>query len=259
MTSLPRSGSMNLPFGLYGKYYDLMYQDKDYESEAKYVGKLLRGHGLPGNKLLEFGAGSGRHESQLKNQGFEVTGIERSSAMISLAEKNGYGDIRQGDIRDFLAGGIYDGAIALFHVMSYQTEDSDLGAVFQNASAHLAPQGLFLFDFWYTPAVESQKPESRVKTFRSHEIEITRKATPGIRPCEKVVDVHYQVEIREFTSGKTCSFEERHAMRHFNPEELDAFGSEAGMVRVLSEEFGSGRPAGRDTWGVCSLYRKAQK
>ena len=37
--------------------------------------------------------------------------------------------------------------ISLFHVMSYQTTNADLLAVFATAAAHLRPGGLFLFRF----------------------------------------------------------------------------------------------------------------
>ncbi|MFZ9681557.1 MAG: class I SAM-dependent DNA methyltransferase, partial [Bacteroidia bacterium] len=128
------------PFGLYGLYYDLLYHDKNYSLEAAYVGALLRTHGIPGSKLLEFGAGTGKHARALAQLGFEVTGIERSPSMISMSRQNGYHQIIEGDVRKSRVPGLFDGVISLFHVMSYQTEEDDLTAVFQNASGHLEPQ-----------------------------------------------------------------------------------------------------------------------
>ena len=36
-----KSDSMSDPFGLYSRYYDLLYADKDYVGEAKYVRSLI--------------------------------------------------------------------------------------------------------------------------------------------------------------------------------------------------------------------------
>jgi hypothetical protein len=42
--------------------------------------------------------------------------------------------------------------------MSYQIETNEIEAVFKKVSEHLAIGGLFLFDFWYGPAVLSDSP-----------------------------------------------------------------------------------------------------
>ena len=48
-------------FEAYGRYYDLLYRDKDYTAEVKYINSLLYQHGVLGNELLELGSGTGRH------------------------------------------------------------------------------------------------------------------------------------------------------------------------------------------------------
>jgi len=243
-------------FGFYARYYDLLYQDKNYQAEAAYVSSLLRSCHLPGTCLLEFGAGTGIHADWLKRSGFEVQGIEKSKAMIAMAEERGRVGILEGDIKSRRLPGLFDGVISLFHVMSYQCNDSDVAAVFMNAGNHLKTGGLFLFDFWHTPAVLAQKPQARQKVLKSPEIEVIRHATPRLRPGKNIVDVHYRVKIFELASGHTHEFDEIHSMRHFTIEELDAFAKSSNMVRLRSEEFGTGKWPGKETWGVCNLYRK---
>lgn len=247
---------MTETFGFYARYYDLLYQDKNYQAEAAYVSSLLRSHNLPGTCLLEFGAGTGIHADWLKRSGFEVHGIEKSRTMIAMAEERGRVGILEGDIKNRRLPGLFDGVISLFHVMSYQCGDSDVAAVFMNAGKHLKADGLFLFDFWYTPAVLAQKPQARKKVLKSPEIEVVRHAIPKLRPGKNIVDVHYQVKILELASGKIHEFEEVHSMRHFAVQELDEFAKSSGMVRLVSEEFCTGKQPGEDTWGVCNLYRK---
>jgi SAM-dependent methyltransferase len=67
-------------FDAYTHYYDLLYQDKNYEAEVNYIDNLLTRHGIAGCDVLEFGSGTGRHGRLLADKGYRVTGIERSAA-----------------------------------------------------------------------------------------------------------------------------------------------------------------------------------
>ena len=53
-------------FNAYSKYYDLLYLDKDYIGEAKYVEKQLKNNGINKGDILEFGSGTGKHGRLLK-------------------------------------------------------------------------------------------------------------------------------------------------------------------------------------------------
>src|SRR5271170_5275866 len=57
-------------------YYDLFYRDKDYEAEAKYVSKFLKG-----STVLDLGCGTGRHGHALIDLGYEVFGTEANKAL----------------------------------------------------------------------------------------------------------------------------------------------------------------------------------
>ena len=76
MINNPTSGV----FDAYTHYYDLLYQDKNYEAEVDYINNLLTRHGIAGRDVLEFGSGTGRHGRLLADKGYRVTGIERSAA-----------------------------------------------------------------------------------------------------------------------------------------------------------------------------------
>ena len=58
----------------YARYYDLLYQDKDYQAESDYVMNLLNTHQPETKKILEFGSGSGIHGRILGNAGYQVSG-----------------------------------------------------------------------------------------------------------------------------------------------------------------------------------------
>src|SRR4051794_24460513 len=75
-------------FRRYAAFYDLLYHDKDYEAEAHYVARNLRGARPDARSILELGSGTGRHGRLLAGMGFDVYGIERSAEMVAVAQSH---------------------------------------------------------------------------------------------------------------------------------------------------------------------------
>lgn len=243
-------------FDAYSRYYDLLYRDKDYAGEAGYVHGLLTRHGRSAGDLLELGSGTGRHGRLLAQHGWRVHGIERSAAMVAQATQGEGFTCQVGDIRTARMQRTYDAVLSLFHVVSYQTGNEDVQAVFARAAEHVGSGGLFVFDFWYSPAVYAQRPAVRVKRMADDQIEITRIAEPAVHPEENRVDVHYTIYARDRASGAVQTLAEVHPMRHFSLPEIDLLAAASGFQRVAAEEFLTGRLPGEDTWGVCVVLRK---
>ena len=70
-------------FDEYARYYDLLYQDKDYQAEADYVAALIRRFHPDAQSILEMGSGTGKHARLLADRGYKVHGIERSPEMLA--------------------------------------------------------------------------------------------------------------------------------------------------------------------------------
>lgn len=246
----------NEMFCAYSRYYDLLYHDKDYAGEAVYINDLLKKHDIINGDILEFGSGTGKHGRILASQGHQIHGIELSSEMVANADLVPGFTCQQGDISCTTMCKKYDAVISLFHVMSYQTSNDRLNAVFANAALHLNSNGLFIFDFWYSPAVYTQKPVVRVKRIADTDVDITRIAEPVNYFNENRVDVNYTIYVRESASGLIQSFQETHPMRHFSLPEIDIIAAQHGFKRVDAEEFLTKETPNEATWGVCVILKK---
>jgi SAM-dependent methyltransferase len=253
-------------FQRYSRYYDLLYRDKNYAKEVEYVAGTLR-NCLPGARgILEFGSGTGRHGRLLAEYGYEVVGVERSPTMAVGAERIGGEagsgccgkfDCVQGDIRTASVGRAFDAVLALFHVVSYQTSNDDLVLTFRNASRHLRPGGVFLFDVWHGPAVLMQRPEVRVKRVEDGTVSLTRIAEPVLDTRASVVDVRYTMLVKSKSDEKLVSFQEDHRLRYLFPSEIDLIARQTAFNVELSEEFLTGAKPSESTWGVAYLLRKS--
>jgi len=252
-------------FQRYSAFYDLLYRDKDYAAEAEYVARTIRSRVPAARTVLELGSGTGRHGRLLAAMGFEVHGIERSSEMVSLAQTivgspdsaaAGSFSCQAGDICTAKLGRTFDAVISLFHVMSYQTTNVALQAAFQVAADHLAPNGLFLFDVWHGPAVLSQRPTVRVKEVADDLYRVKRTARPELDTNRGTVNVVYEMDCENRSTGESTRFNEAHLMRYLFPTEVDFLARSCGLRCLAAEEFLTGEPPSPSTWGVTHVLQR---
>lgn len=253
-------------FGNYSRYYDLLYVDKDYASESAYILSLISAHSrVPATSLLDLGCGTGIHALMLNAEGgLNVCGIDLSEIMLERARAHAAAravmedrvSFHKGNACNFRIDRKFDVVTSLFHVVSYQTTEQRLNAQFATASTHLQKGGLFIFDFWYGPAVLSQGPTVRIKRLSNEFIAVTRLAEPVIRDAENVVDVNYSLLVHDRATGLTTEFRETHEMRYLFLPEVDLLLSTHGFVRERAEEWMTAKRPSLDSWGVCVVARK---
>ncbi|MCC7051507.1 MAG: class I SAM-dependent methyltransferase [Bacteroidia bacterium] len=245
-------------FNLYSQYYDLLYKTKDYKAEADYVANTLKSINKNISSVIELGSGTGNHAQYLCLRDFTVYGIERSGEMVSIANEKNINNYNPtvGDITSFQLEQKVDAAISLFHVISYLTSNEDLIKCFSLTNQHLNEGGVFLFDVWYTPAIYMQQPETRIKRLANEQLAITRLAEPVIHYNENVVDVNYEVIIKDKASHQITTLNETHPMRHFSVNEIKLLAQLTGFEFVRAEEFLTANQPSENTWGVCFILRK---
>jgi SAM-dependent methyltransferase len=251
-------------FENYAFYYDLLYKDKNYESEANYIDDLIKKYSIKANSILELGCGTGKHAILLVQKGYEIVGVDISQNMVDQAQKIILKNKSLGrkvsfscaDIRSLNLNKKFDAVISLFHVVSYQTTNQDLQKTFSVAKNHLNENGIFIFDCWYGPAVLTQKPETRIKRLENEKVQITRLAEPKIYANENCVDVNYQIYLHDKYKKHTCEFKETHKMRYLFKPEIELLLEQNGLKLVGFEEWESGKEPGFDSWGVCFVAKR---
>lgn len=248
--------SANFAFSDYSNYYDLLYQDKNYLEEVEYIDKLLKKYHCQGINLLELGSGTGKHGILLGQRGYQVTGIERSQSMLEKVITTDSFCCHQGDIAEIDLEQQFDAAIALFHVISYQTSNDLIQNVFSNTYKHLKPNGLFIFDVWYSPTVYYQRTEVRVKRVSNPDIDIIRLAEPINYPNENRVDVNYTLIIKNNLTTQIKIINECHSMRHFSIPEIQLIANITGFEYVTAQTFLKSTVPSEKDWSICFVLRK---
>lgn len=252
-------------FGIYAKYYDLLYKDKDYTGEVDYITSTIKTHIPKATTVLELGCGTGIHASQLAAKGYTLHGVDISHSMLDAATKRAKSleksvasrlSFGQGDIRTYRSPNTFDVVVSLFHIVSYQITNADVAATFATFASHLWPGGLLVFDIWYAPAVLTQRPATRIKEFEDKDTKVIRLARAEEFPNQNRVDVHYDILVTDKTTKKTEITTEVHPMRYFSEPEIILWLDRFGFDLVEHETWLSGTEPGFDTWGTCFIAKK---
>jgi SAM-dependent methyltransferase len=157
---------------------------------------------------------------------------------------------------DFNANKKFDVITALFHVMSYQTSNNDMEKVFWNAAKHLTAQGLFIFDFWYGPAVLTDPPVIKIKRLENEEIWITRLAEPVIHYNEDIVDVNFEILVEHKKTHILEKLYELHRMRYFFLPEILFYAEKAGFVLINVYKWMTKEILSGNSWYGLIILRK---
>ena len=203
----------------YALFYDVFNESKDYVGESLYINSLIKRFKPDAIDILDIGCGTGLHAIEFAKQRYDVTGIDISKEMIDIAkEKNKETNL---DLNFFLDSKQvfnsikkFDVAVSLFHVTSYQTSESSFIKFFNLASRNLRTGGIFIFDYWFTPAVHFLRLEERVKSTIIDGKSIHKRSKPTMLSTDLFnIDITISAENFEMT--------ESHLMKSFIPDDFN--------------------------------------
>jgi predicted TPR repeat methyltransferase len=135
-----------LVFNKYSEYYDLIYEDKNYKKEVKYIDELIQKLHPGAKTILDIGCGTGIHANLLASLGYKVLGVDFSEQMIQIAnskklieykENHDLLEFKTGDIRKIDLHDKFDVVVSLFHVISYLNSNQDLNDGLNTIYKHL--------------------------------------------------------------------------------------------------------------------------
>lgn len=149
----------------------------------------------PGARILDVGCGFGRHSIELARRGYQVTGLDPATAMISAARRRAakagvMPDFREVRAEEFRADTPYEAAICLFTTLGQVSSRGESGPGLV-ASAHraLAPRSPFAVEVpQREPAAREMKAADTYGQGESH-TEVSRHFDPG----DNTVTEHFTV------------------------------------------------------------------
>jgi SAM-dependent methyltransferase len=131
--------------------YDQLMEDAPYGEWVSFVKAAISSE-LPSAKhILDVGCGTGTLPLLLAKEGFEVTGVDLSSDMLTVAREKAEKEkvplaLFQQDMRELEGLGLFDCVTILCDSLNYLLKEDDVHSAFRSAHEHLVAGGLLLID-----------------------------------------------------------------------------------------------------------------
>lgn len=147
----------------YAEVYDRSGQSDFSERARAYLDRLLPRHQWTGRSVLDLACGTGTLALALARQGFRVTGVDASPAMLAAAQAKAADaglsiTFLCQDMRELRLSESVDLAVCFYDSINYLLSLEDLARTFGRVAAALAPGGLFVFDTTTPSMYESLHP-----------------------------------------------------------------------------------------------------
>ena len=84
---------MNEQYSVISQYYELLNSGMDYEAYADFINELIKKYGIEKTELvLDLACGTGKITRLLADRGYDMTGVDLSPEMLSIAREQEYED-----------------------------------------------------------------------------------------------------------------------------------------------------------------------
>ena len=151
----------------FSKVYDHFMEDIPYNQWGEFIREQLLAYGIQKSRatcdsgdnepakpplLLDLGCGTGAMTERLASYGYELIGIDNSTAMLEIAKNKEESSPHNilyllQDMREFELYGSVTAVVCVCDSINYILEIDELKQVFRLVNHYLDPGGLFLFDF----------------------------------------------------------------------------------------------------------------
>lgn len=230
----------------YAPLYDASGQVRFALLTHAYLRELLARHPPVGRRALDLACGTGTLGLLLAEDGWSITGVDRSAAMLAQAAAKAAGQAHfvHGDMRQLvglLPPASFDLATCVYDSLNYMLSEADLAACFAGAAHALAPGGLYVADMNTRHFLANDWGDCLVREQDGY-IQIERSQFDPGRDTNSMLLTGF---VGDDERGY-ARFDELHIERAYPPEQVAALLERAGLhVEAAYDSFTFSPPAER--------------
>jgi SAM-dependent methyltransferase len=247
--------------GVHASRYDLVYADKPYADEARFV--LTELEAILGRRprtLLDIACGTGRHAAEFVAAGINVTGVDINEELLEQARERVRGAefVAQDMTRLDLGGSRFEAITCLFDSIGYPQRNELVIAALTAAAQHLVPDGALAVEYLHAPAMVLHAQPLRVRRWDTPDGgTLIRVSETELSLSDQVMRVDYElIELR--ADGSYEHGRERQSNRFFSVPEMDALMMAAGLdLQASLAAYQGTREVSAETFHVLALARPA--
>lgn len=134
-------------YGVFAQYYDKLLSNGEYEVRSDYISGFIIDNGINSGKMLDIACGTGEFTKYFVNKGFDVTGLDLSEDMLSIAKSKCPDTLfLRCDMREFDFKGEFDCCICCFDSINHLNFAEDWKKCFDSVARSVKSGGMFIFD-----------------------------------------------------------------------------------------------------------------
>ncbi|MBM7645824.1 cyclopropane fatty-acyl-phospholipid synthase-like methyltransferase [Scopulibacillus daqui] len=224
--------------------YDQLMSEAPYGKWVNWIKQTAEKYHCPGRKVLELGCGTGEISLLLTKEGYDVTGLDLSEDMLSIAQEKIIRNdcciqLYQQDMRDFCLSDKFDMVIVCCDSLNYLKNMDEVKSTFKNVFDHLNDEGLFLFD------VHSLHKINNI--FQNQQFSLAEEEISyiwGCYPGEEPHSVFHELTFfQRKPSGLYERFDETHYERSFSVDEYSQALKDSGFdILDITADFTHRKP-----------------
>lgn len=222
---------------LHAEWYELASDQQDHQPEIEFWDRCIRESGEP---VLELGSGTGRVLIPLLERGFDIAGIDTSTAMTERCSAEcsrrklsptvyAQSMLEMELGRDYALIILTSGGLGLF------TSDDDITRLFERVACHLRPGGRFIYE--YEPV-----PDARPAGFSSDRLTGTDGSTLAWETRRRYDETTHvwtsTFSLEKIIDGEVVERERNERVgRYFTGEEAAGFARAAGLQQIAASDW----------------------
>ena len=235
-----------MSYGRFAEVYDQLMSDMPYEQWTRFVLEKKRYLGTPGTRLLDVGCGTGEWSLQIAQEGFEVTGIDLSETMLSIASNKAYNagiplKLFQQNMADSSGFEPFDIITIFCDSINYLEKEEDFKSTFYNMYKQLSSGGLFLFDVHSIFKID-QLFVNQTFTYDDGDVAYIWNSFKGEHSHSVENELSFFV-IDDPEKDRYTRFDELHKQRTFSIDQYRIWLKEAGFtIQSITADFSTESP-----------------
>ena len=250
---------MSTSYNNFSYVYDKFMDNIPYGEWCTYLNRLFQKYQTDTGSLVELGCGTATMTLLMAQHGFQMTGIDNSPDMLSMASEklthNSGITLLLQDMSDMELNDTYDGFYCVCDSLNYLLSEEDILFTFQGVKKYLKKNGVFIFDMktlhFYRNVLGDQ-------TFCDHQEDCSYTWENNFFEEDNVNQYDLTIFVRQTDTGLYQKYNEVHHQRGYSLEEIIDLLSQAGLEYVTAYNAFTEKPPQEDSERIYIIARNGE-